>query len=207
MGENWFDNYSNRREKNNLKGLAKLREKQYKIDSLVLKKYLHSGQKVLDVGCSIGRFIYHINKVNKNLNLFGIDIDGYAISKATKDYGHIANFKKQNILNINNNIKFDIVVFRGTFQYLDNELHSSINHLKKIIKKDGRIIIFSLPSTDSFLYKILGQNWALFHPEMSLMFNEFSFRYLIKKHGLEIKKIIYPYLEDAYSNLEKDYKM
>ena len=41
---------------------------------------------------------------------------------------------------------------------------------------------------------------------MSLMFNEFSFRYLIKKHGLEIKKIIYPYLEDAYSNLEKDYK-
>ena len=110
------------------------------------------------------------------------------------------------MLEISPNNKFDLILFRGTFQYLDQFLHKSVEHVKQILKKNGKIVIFSLPSTDSLVYFLLKEKWALFNPEMSLMFNENSFRYLCDKYSLSIDDLDYPYLDDAYSNLDKDYK-
>ena len=68
------------------------------------------------------------------------------------------------------------------------------------------MIIYSLPTTDSFIYHLLHDKWALFHPEMSLMFNEKSLGYLCKKYNLIIEELSYPYLEDVYANPKEDYK-
>ena len=135
----------------------------------------------------------------------GIDIDSSAIIKAKSKYSEVI-FKNIDLLKINSNDSFDLILFRGTFQYLGEELQKSITHLKKLLSKNGKIIIFSLPSSDSLIYKLLGDKWSLFNPEMPLIFNEKSLRFLCEQNSLTIDDLSYPYLEDIYSNIEEDYK-
>ena len=109
------------------------------------------------------------------------------------------------MLSIDDDNQFDLVIFRGTLQYLGSDLSDSLAHLHQILSNHGKVIIFSLPSTDAFMYHLLGHKWALFHPEMQLMFNEYSIRVMAEKYGFLIEDIQYPYLEDVYSNPEEDY--
>ncbi len=202
-----FSNYFKKRsEKENL-GLNNKRIKQYKIDVEVISEYFETPPKrVLDIGCSSGMFISEIYERYKPEQILGIDIDNSAISHAKKSYGDIADFSNIDLLNINNTEEFDLIVFRGTFQYLDQSLHESVKYIKNLLAENGRIIIFSLPSTDAFLYHLLQNDWALFHPEMSLMFNEKSIRVLLSNNDLKIHNLSYPYLNDTYSNIEHDYE-
>ena len=142
----------------------------------------------------------------KQLKLKGIDIVKSAIDAAKNNYSDIAEFEEINLLDVNTDKLFDIIIFRGTLQYLDEKLHDSMAHLKQLLNKNGKIIIFCLPPTDAFMYYLLGDKWALFHPEMSLMFNEKSIQFLSDKYGYKIERLDYPYLEDVYANPKKDYE-
>ena len=206
IGSDYFSNYFTKRNSTKNTKLSKLRKEQYKIDTKFLSTYIKNNSNILDVGCSSGNFLSEIyNQYNLN-SLTGIDIDKSAIKEAKNQYSGIAKFKNKNLLEINDDEKFDLILFRGTFQYLDQDLHKSIEHVRRLLNKDGKIIIFSLPSTDSFIYYLLKDKWALFHPEMSLMFNERSLRFLCENHSLAIEHINYPYLEDVYANTIDDYE-
>jgi SAM-dependent methyltransferase len=205
LGDNYFDKHYAKRRKNDGKA-NQLRELQYKIDAGIVEEYVEDGSLVLDVGCSNGGFINILNKIDKNTCLFGIDIDGSAIKEANLKYSDIASFQQKDLLSINVEKKYDVVIFRGTFQYFGRNFHETIKHLKKIIHDGSVIIILSLPSTDSFIYYLLREKWALFHPEMPLMFNENSIRYVAKSYGFDIERLRYPYLNDVYANIESDYQ-
>ena len=206
LTEDHFDNYYKRRKEDNVSEKNSLREKQYQIDVSFLSKYLKKNQNILDVGCSNGKFISIVNTVKDGLNCEGIDIDESGISDAIIKYGESVVFKKQTLASLNYKDKYDIVIFRGTFQYLADELHQSISTLREILKNNGKVVIFSLPSTDSFMYFLLGEKWGLFHPEMSLMFNENSFTYLAERYNFCIDSLEYPYLGDIYADQKKDYE-
>jgi len=206
IGDNFFEEYFNRRSNPENLALNKLRKEQYKIDVDFLAQYASKESKILDVGCSSGEFLYEIYKKCNSNNMFGIDVDQSAINYANETYSHVANFEKLDLLAVEKNMKFDLIVFRGTFQYLDRSLHSSIQHLQNLLAPNARIIIFSLPSTDSFVYYLLKERWALFHPEMSLMFNQKSLNHLFSLYSLGIERLEYPYIEDIYSDIEHDYK-
>ena len=206
IGENYYSNYSSKREASKkYTKLNVLRKEQYRIDAKFLSRYISHNSRILDVGCSKGDFLFEIHNCYNLKSLMGVDIDISAISEAKREYSDIAIFKNIDILKVDSNESFDLILFRGTFQYLDKELHKSIKYIKKLLNKNGKIIIFSLPSTDSFIYKLLEDKWSLFNPEMSLMFNEKSMRFLCEQHSLIIDDINYPYLEDIYSNIEDDY--
>ena len=205
IGENYYSNYSKGRyHKKNTK-LNALRKEQYRIDANFLSRYISHNSRILDVGCSTGNFLFEIHNCYNLKSLLGVDIDISAISEAKRKYSDIATFKNIDLLKVDSNESFDLILFRGTLQYLDKNLHKSIQHIKKLLNKNGKIIIFSLPSSDSFIYKLLEDKWSLFHPEMSLIFNEKSMRFLCEQHSLIIDDINYPYLEDVYSNIEDDY--
>jgi SAM-dependent methyltransferase len=205
LGEGYFSNYygRNRKEDNSLNNL---RQKQYKIDAEFAAQFIHSGSSVLDVGCSSGDFLSTINSSGKRLKLVGIDIDESAIDEAQKLYSDIAVFEEKDLLDINRGKVFDVILFRGTLQYLGNKLHESMHYLDKLLNDNGKIVIFSLPSTDAFMYYLLREKWALFHPEMNLMFNEKSIKYLSGRYDYNIERLEYPYLGDVYTNLKKDYE-
>ena len=206
IGDKYFENYFDKRDAKENLILNKLRLNQYKIDVEFLKKYISSESRILDVGCSSGVFSFEIYKQCNPEYILGIDIDPSAIKFANENYAHIVDFKNIDLLRVEKNRKFDLIIFRGTFQYLDKTLHESIKHLKELLTLDGKIVLFSLPSTDSFVYHLLKEKWALFHPEMSLMFNEKSIRHLFQKSHFKVDHFLYPYPNDAYSNLEDDYK-
>jgi len=206
LGQDWFDEYYSRRKNNNSDNLNALREKQYVVDASVIYDYISEGSYILDVGCSNGKFISIISNLKNNLHCFGVDIDGSAIAQANRDFTDIATFEKKGLLAFDGTMKFDLIIFRGTFQYLGSELHDSMRYLKTLLSEGGRIVVFSLPSTDAFMYKLLAEKWALFHPEMNLMFNENSIRALAAQHGYKVKSLTYPYLEDVYSNPIEDYQ-
>jgi SAM-dependent methyltransferase len=204
IGKDYYSQYFIRRYTKENSKLNELRKRQYKIDVIYMTKYMNHSTRILDVGCSSGVFMSEIYKINRSKYLTGIDVDSSAIKEAICHFSGIADFRNINLLEIDR--KYDLIIFRGTFQYLDKDLHRSIVHLKDILDHNGKIIIYSLPSTDSFVYHLLQDKWALFHPEMSLMFNENSIRYLCEKYKLNIEDLSYPYLEDVYANPEDDYK-
>ena len=205
LGENYYSNYS-RREDSTTDKRNELRKEQYRIDANFLSKFISQNSRILDVGCSAGHFLFEISNCYNLESLMGVDIDLSAITKAKSKYSEIAIFKNIDLLKVDSNESFDLILFRGTFQYLGKELHTTIKHLKKLLSKNGKIIIFSLPSSDSLIYRLLGDKWSLFNPEMPLIFNEKSMRFLCEQHSLIIDDINYPYLEDVYSNIEEDYK-
>lgn len=205
IGNRHFENYFDKRDAKENIDLNKLRLDQYKIDIEFLKKYISSRSRILDVGCSSGIFSSEIYKQYNPEYILGIDIDPSAIKFANENYAHIVDFKNIDLLGVEKNRKFDLIIFRGTFQYLDQALHESIEHLKELLTLDGKIVLFSLPSTDSFIYHLLKEKWALFHPEMSLMFNQKSLEHLLSLHSLNILRLDYPYIDDVYANIERDY--
>ena len=205
LSDDWFKNYYSRRKKNSETQLNEKREKQYEIDASIVNKYLKDGDKVIDIGCSYGKFLHVIASLGKKANCIGIDIDEFAISEAKKKFGDLIDFEAKTLLSVNAHDEFDLVIFRGTLQYLGTDLNPSLRHLHRILKNDGRVVIFSLPSTDAFMFELLQEKWALFHPEMQLMFNENSIRVMAEKYGFTIEDIQYPYLEDVYANPKEDF--
>jgi len=160
--------------------------------------------KILDVGCSTGELLGRISK--NNFELVGIDPDKSAIEVARTNHPEIE-FENTDLTNYSTESRFDAFVFRGTFQYLSYDLRSSLSKIKKIGKKDSKIIIYSLPNSDSIIYKILGDKWHMFHKlEHTLIFNRNSFLNLCKIYNFEMVECTYPYLETPYANIEQDYE-
>ncbi len=183
--------------------LTKLRLKQYKIDAKFLQQHIKFGN-ILDIGCSDGQFLNQFAK-NKNLKLFGLDPDSTAIELAKRNFPKIS-FDNNNLINYKTKLKYDCLVFRGSFQFLGTELKDTLKKIQKISTKKSKIIIFSLPNSDSFLFHILKDKWNLFDRDShKLIFNTKSIEKLCQIYNYELTHISYPYLNTVYSNLSKDY--
>lgn len=199
---NYFEKYKKQRSVQSK--YSKLRDVQYDIDAKFLQQFVKSG-RILDVGCSNGIFLNKLRRCG-NYKLSGIDPDPTAIEMAKKNFSQI-DFYNSNLLDFDTKIKFDCIVFRGSLQFLGSELKSSLKKLNSITKKNSKIIIYSLPNSDSFLYHLLKEKWNLFDPEShKLIFNTTSLRKLCKINNFQLINISYPYLDTAYSNVKKDYK-
>ena len=181
---------------------SKLRNTQYDIDATFLQKYLKSGN-VLDVGCSDGIFLSKLNKYN-NYNLIGIDPDSAAIEMAKKKFSKI-NFYNTNLLDFDTKIKFDCIIFRGSFQFLGYDLKKTLDRISEISSKNIKIIIYSLPNSDSILYHLLKDEWHLFDKfSHTLIFNRNAITELCERFDYKIQECSYPYLETPYANCVKD---
>jgi len=198
----YFKNYNKFRNHNS--SHFKLRLKQYEIDSNFLSNIVSKGN-ILDVGCSDGVFLSKLNHVG-TYNLFGIDPDEMAIKNAKKKFPKIK-FKTSNLLEFEPKIKFDAIVFRGSFQFLGLELQDTLKKLHRISKRKTKFFLFSLPNSDSFLYYLLQEKWNLFDEKShKLIFNKFSIERLCELYNFEIEHTSYPYIDTPYANPLKDYK-
>lgn len=165
-----------------------------------LKYYL--GEKVfqegllLDVGCSTGEFIEAIGWNVKNA--YGMEISTYARAiaekKGIKFDRHIFNTEDY----------FDLIVFRGTIQYLPNPF----DYMKAAfvaLKSGGHVVFLATPNSNSIYY-------CLFK---TLPFLEEHLNYLIpcdksltmnlKNCGFKILDVDFPYLKSPYSRLISDH--
>ncbi len=185
--------------------LSKLRQVQYSIDAKHLKKNVLKGN-VLDVGCSTGEFLSKLCKDSK-LHLYGIDTDKDAISIAKNKSESSIDFINTDLINYQTNLKFDCIVFRGSFQFLGHDLKETLEKISKIGSKNCKIIIYSLPNSDSILYYLLKDNWHLFDKfSHTLIFNRISIMKLCELYNYKIHELSYPYLETPYANRIENYE-
>lgn len=185
--------------------IDELRDIQYSIHAEHIKKNISKGN-LLDVGCSSGELLSRL-KNDSNYDLFGIDPDKLAIDSAKQKYGSKITFSDSYLTNFESNKTFDAFIFRGTFQYLGNELISSMKKIKSLSTKSSKILMYSIPNSDSFLYHFLGENWHMFHKlEHTLIFNRLSILKLCEIFNYKLIELSYPYLETPYANPKKDYE-
>jgi len=204
LDKNRFSNFFAKFRANNSES-DKLRQIQYDIDAQHIQRYLPNG-KILDVGCSSGDFIARL-RGSSNFQLFGIDLDTSAIKVAKKKYGNGIKFENCNLIKFDTNNRFDCIIFRGSFQYLGSEVRQTLERISEIIKKKGKLLIYSLPNSDSFVYHLLGDNWHLFNKvEHTLIFNRRSILKMCEIFQYKLIELSYPYLETPYANPEKDYE-
>jgi SAM-dependent methyltransferase len=88
-----------------------LRIKSFQEEKYFIKKFTLTNKKVCDVGCSTGEFLKSIKWTGSK---YGLEINKKAIFEAKKNG---IKFDK-NILNTSN--FFDVVIFRGTIQHLED---------------------------------------------------------------------------------------
>lgn len=183
------------------------RVEQTKIDAKHLNNISPEGN-VLDIGCSTGEMISQLNSIG-DYDFVGCDLDLSAINYASNKYSKLKNinFVSDNLLETKFDKKFDVIIFRGTLQYIAWDLISTFNYLKSILNKKGKIFIYSLPNSESFIYYLLKDKWHMFDSkEHKTIFNRNALIYLEKKFSFKIKELTFPYLETPYCDLKNNYK-
>jgi SAM-dependent methyltransferase len=192
----FYNKYNNDRDTEK-KDLAIKRDICYQND----KKFINNNcdnrfKNILDIGCGNGMFLSLFDCKNKT----GYDIDKNIIIDNKLKYNN-TNFIN-NLNEINDDEQFDLIFFRGTFQYM-RDLDNIKEFIDNKLDANGHLVILSLPNKNSPLAELQRENWGLYNPIE--MFNIFSLT-SIKKifNNYKIVDIEFPYLETPYADEKND---
>ena len=145
---------------------------------------IHPGEKILDIGCGSGQFLYEMNSLG--LKTWGIEPGKFDLEGAKKEGLKINNqdLKKSKY---KSNF-FDIITMHHVLEHLDNP-KKNIKEIRRILKKNGLLII-GVPNNKSLAYKLFGKNWyQLDIPRHLINYSGKNLQYLLEKNGFKILKI------------------
>jgi len=155
--------------------------------------------KLCDVGCGPGFLLSGI----KNKKLFGIENDQSAIRTASK-YAKIYKMDLNKKFKIKD--KFDVVVCYHVIEHIKNPV-TFLNNLKKILKKNGYLII-GTPDFDSAMARRYKNKYRLLHDKTHIsLFSLDSISRLLRDSNFKIKLIDLPYFETTYFNKKNLFRL
>lgn len=140
---------------------------------------------LIDYGCGNGLLLEYLSK-EKLLKYLGLDISLDSISYAKNRY----KFKKINFeliqqgksINLGKPNSVDVIILIGVLQYMtQKEIKNFLNHAKKVLKSDGKIIISC--AVDHVLYRIFNI-YRLFLPNNFI--NKKIFLDLVRKSNMKV---------------------
>ena len=144
---------------------------------------LNRDSQILDIGCGRGKILgFLYSKLRLKNKPIGIDIETH------KDRDKRINFKKIDVIKYlkNNDKKFDLILIKQTIHLLNfREIKKLISLCKAQLKKEGKILIFSLETSK----------------------NEIPTFFLMKKRlktSLNRDKKIITFLSKLYPNIKKN---
>lgn len=111
----------------------------------ILKKHTKDNFSLLDLGCSRGEFLFHIqNDIPNHSKLVGLDYSEELIKKAKEqDFLSDIEFKVGDAQDFELERKFDFIVCSGTVGYFDS-LDNLFKMLKKHLNKGGVALVAHL---------------------------------------------------------------
>jgi 2-polyprenyl-3-methyl-5-hydroxy-6-metoxy-1,4-benzoquinol methylase len=143
-----------------------------------LDKNFPSGQKLLDVGCGNGDFLYFAKSTGRDV--IGVDMDPKAVLVA-QNKGLNVKLGGVDVLNPDEE-EFDII----TLGHVIEHVHNPVNLLRqcyRLLKKNGYIWI-DTPNIESEGHRIYGINWTLLDPPRHLaLFSYNSLRKILEDVG------------------------
>ena len=157
---------------------------------------IFSESVLLDVGCSTGEFI---EAVGWNPALaYGMEISDYARQVAA-DKG----IRFDRDLH-NSETFFDVVVFRGTIQYIPDPFHY-IKRAFLALKPGGCVVFLATPNTNSPYYRHFGTLPFLEERLNYLIPCENSLAMNLRNAGFDVVRIDHPYLSTPYARPLSDH--
>ncbi len=147
---------------------------------------INKNYRLLDIGSGSGQFLYEMKKFGMQVN--GIE-PGKFNEKENKKYS--LNIKKTNLINAKyKKESFDIITINHVLEHINNP-NETLQEIKRIIKKNGLLII-GIPNSNSLAYKIFKKNWhQLDIPRHLINYSNKNIKILLKKNGFKIIKIRY----------------
>ena len=143
---------------------------------------LNRDSQILDIGCGRGKILgFLCSSLRLKNKPVGIDIENH------KDRDKRVNFKKIDAIKYlkNNNQKFDLILIKQTIHLMNfREIKKLISLCKTELKKDGKILIFSLETSKNEI------------PTFLLMKKRL-------KNSLNRDKKIISFLSKLYPNIKK----
>lgn len=105
---------------------------------------LEKGKNLFDAGCGVGALFNYINKINKDIKLYGCDMNQDAITKCQTFFPFLQ-VTVNDIMNLNNyeSNYFDNVICISTVSYVNSleEVKIAVKELVRITKPNGRLNI------------------------------------------------------------------
>ena len=109
---------------------------------------LNDESKILDVGCAKGFMLNDFYKLNKNLDLYGIDISKYAIDNSVPEIKHKLQVANAIKLPYEDNF-FDLVIAINTIHNLDmDECEIALKEISRVSKKNAFITVDAFNNED-----------------------------------------------------------
>ena len=144
FGKNW-ENYSDKINRKNI--MDSLNDLKFLLRKIPFKK----GFSFIDIGCGSG--VHSIAASKLGFKVTSTDRDKICVKTTKRNYLKFHNFAnnrvfQDNILNSKITKKFDIVYSWGVLHHTGN-LTKALNQIKKLVKKDGYLIISLYKKTES----------------------------------------------------------
>jgi len=106
----------------------------------IIKRYLKTRQKVLDIGCGNGRFL---NYLKADINYYGVDPSTKLLEIAKKNHENVA-FKKGDFLNLPfKDHFFNVAVSIAAYHHVpsQNLRTKALMEVRTVLRKDGLFIL------------------------------------------------------------------
>lgn len=137
----------------------------------------------LDIGSGTGEFLYACQKAG--LKTYGIEPAKTARQQAIKNYQ--LKISENPDLTQYSSCKFDSITMWHVLEHIP-EINKTIKEAKRILKKEGRIII-AVPNYNSWDAKYYKESWAAWDVPIHLWhFSKATIEKIFKNHGLVLKK-------------------
>lgn len=188
--EEHYTNYGNYSSPDYIKKEIIRRENVYKKIGTELKKLAEKyelGAKVLDVGCSNGILLFHLEKIG--FDVYGVEVDSSS-SKCAKDLlGEDRIFNGYLSESPFLNKTFDFVVCEQTIEHVENPFEV-LSDIHKALKKRG-VLRLTTPSFGGPSFRVLKDQWKNVAPNDHIsMFDVPSIKHYMKEAGFNQLKIV-----------------
>lgn len=154
--------------------------KQY---SLLSDLGLHFSDRILDVGCGTGYYLYLMAEVGFQ-NVLGVD----PYIKEDIKYANGLEVYKKEVFEVEG--LWDLIMYHHSFEHLTNPLEN-LQKVHKLLSKEG-VCLIRIPTVSSFAWKHYGVHWyQLDAPRHIFLHSIESMQILAKQAGFEISNIVY----------------
>ena len=169
------------------------RQVMYRQEYERITRYVESG-RVLDVGCGFGDFLELFSP--SRWQRYGIEVAPVALAAL-----HARGI--QTDLTDQPDESFDLVVFRGSIQHLDEPV-GMIKRCVQWLRPGGYMVFLATPNIGSLCYRLFQELPAIDPPRNFVQVSDRILRNILENLGMEVLRFEFPYRGTPYAHPMRD---
>ncbi len=145
---------------------------------------LKNNLKILDVGCGTGDSLVLLNRLNPNIDLYGLDISEEMLKKARKKLNEKGVLKLGDVENTSFKSNFfDFVITTEAFHHFPNP-DLALKEIYRVLKKNGKLVLTDI----TFKSKLIKRLFKFLEPGHVKIYTGKEFEELLTKNKFKLIK-------------------